>query len=149
MGVLGFRRLTPKTCFKFDAKVQHFWCTNQEESLWEMRIEVGGERAVKREEWKVKSEQRSVNRGQWTEVSEQGSVNRGQWTGVSEQRLLIIDHWYWHEVFCVRCRGELQFALCCCVRFFLKFTRIANSPMFSIAPHVEGRITIRPYACVI
>ena len=79
-----------------------------------MRIEVGGERAVKSEEWKVKSEQRSVNRGQWTEVSEQRSVNRGQWKGVSEQWLLI-----------------------------------ANSPMFSIAPHVEGRITIRPYACVI
>ena len=93
-----------------------------------MRIEVGGERAVKSEEWRVKSEQRSVNRGQWT---------------------LIIDHWYWHEVFCVRCRGDLQIALCCCVRFFLKFARIAKSPMFSIAPHVEGRITIRPYACVI
>ena len=37
-------------------------------------------------------------------------------------------------------RGDLQIALCCCVRFFLKFARIANSPMFSIAPHVEGRI---------
>ena len=44
--------------------------------------------------------------------------------------------------------------LCCCVRFCLEsltlqFTHISNSPMFSIAPHVEGRITIRPYACVI
>ena len=85
-----------------------------------MRIEVGGERAVKSEEWKVKSEQRSVNRGQWTLIID-------HWT-------LIIEHWYWHEVFCVCCRGDLQIALCCCVRFFLKFARIANSPMFSIAP---------------
>ena len=44
--------------------------------------------------------------------------------------------WAWYEYVCARCRGELQFA------------HISNSPMFSIAPHVEGRITIRPYACV-
>ena len=72
------------------------------------------------EKWRVKSEK-------WAEVSEQGSVNINHWT-------LIIEHWYWHEVFCVCCRDDLQIALCCCVRFFLKFARIANSPMFSIAP---------------
>ena len=77
MGVLGFRRLTPKTCFKFDAKVQHFWCTNQEESLWEMRIEVGGERAVKSEECsqRVPTAGYVVNNKQWTEVINHWSLN--------------------------------------------------------------------------
>ena len=42
-----------------------------------MRIEVGGERAVKSEKWRVKSEK-------WAEVSEQGSVIINHWS-------LIID----------------------------------------------------------
>ena len=93
-----------------------------------VRNENRSERGEVSEKWRVKSEE-------WRVKSEEWKVNRGQWT-------LIIDHWYWHEVFCVRCRGDLQIALCCCVRFFLKFTHVFN------CPHVGGLIAISPYACV-
>ena len=74
-----------------------------------------------------------MNRSQWTVNSEQRSVN-------SEQRSLIIEHWYWCEYVCVRRRGDLQIALCCCVCFSL------NSPIFQIRPHFKfAPITNRPH----
>ena len=46
--------------------------------------------------------------------------------------------WAWCEYVCARCRGELQFALCSCVRFCLE------SPMFSIAPMWKGELQFAP-----
>ena len=46
--------------------------------------------------------------------------------------------WAWYEYVCARCRGELQFALCSCVRFCLE------SPMFSIAPMWKGELQFAP-----
>ena len=52
--------------------------------------------------------------------------------------------WAWCEYVCVCRRGELQFALCCCVRFssnrphfkspILQIALVTNSPTFQIAP---------------
>ena len=90
-----------------------------------MRIEVGGERSVKSEEWRV-------SRGQWAVSGEQRSVNINHWS-------LIIDHWYWHEVFCVCRRGK--------VRELAQRSMWCNWPCFQL-PHVGGLIAISPYTCV-
>ena|GEM_PF-1520162 len=59
----------------------------------------------------------------------------------------------WHEDVCVRCRGELQFAHVAIHPYckFIPYCKI--HPCCKIHPHfkfthVEGRIAIRPYACV-
>ena len=51
-------------------------------------------------------------------------------------------------------RGELQIALCCCVRFSLNSPTFQIRPHFKFAPitnrlHVEGLIAISPYTGVI
>ena len=87
-----------------------------------MRIEVGGERAVKSEEWKVKSEQRSVNRGQWS---------------------LIIDHWYWHGVSMFTC----VVGAICKSPYAVACVFSSNRSHCKFA-HVGGLIAISPYTCV-
>ena len=98
---------------------------------------------MKSEKWRVKSEQRSLIIDHWT---------------------LNIEHWYWHEVFCVCRRGELQFAHIAIrpmlLRAFLpqivhiairpccKFIHITIRPCFQLPPHVGGLIAISPYTCV-
>ena len=92
-----------------------------------MRIEVGGERAVKSEEWKVKSEK-------WAEVSDIGMRFFACVVGAKSAS--------WRSGVCDAIR------LCC------KFTHVANSRMLQIHAHfkfahVGGLIAISPYTCVI
>ena len=111
-----------------------------------MRIEVGGERSVKSEEWKV-------SRGQWAEVSEQGSVNINHWSlnidiGMRFFACVVgAKSASWRSGVCDAIR---PYAVAC---VFASNRPHCNSPTLQFphvfnCPHLEGLIAISPYTCV-